>query len=165
MFTSISSFVPAVSKFDQLKLISWKDFDPPSNFFFRQISGDDSKSGNMKVKIRTVDGTVKTLDVSKAMLVQDFRKKVFEATGIEPKKQRLLFRGKQMENGCDLLDYRVEIGTIIDVTERVVLEEVDANTKAKKEGKEKKEDPPKFSEEREPGESTFCFKVISRAVG
>ena len=118
----------------------------------------------MKVKIRTVDGTVKTLDVSKAMLVQDFRKKVFEATGIEPKKQRLLFRGKQMENGCDLLDYRVEIGTIIDVTERVVLEEVDANTKAKKEGKEKKEDPPKFSEEREPGESTFCSKVISLAA-
>jgi hypothetical protein len=50
----------------------------------------------MKIKVRTVDGTIKVLDVSKAMLVQDFRKKVAEAVGIEPKKQRLLFRGKQV---------------------------------------------------------------------
>ena len=111
----------------------------------------------MKVKVRTADGTVKVLEVSKAMLVQDFRKKVAEAVNIDPKKQRLLFRGKQMENGCDLLDYRIEMGTIIDVTERIVLEEVDANP-AKKKGKgkkgdkeEEKEEPPKFSEEREPG--------------
>ena len=111
----------------------------------------------MKVKVRTADGTVKILEVSKAMMVQDFRKKVAEAVNIDPKKQRLLFRGKQMENGCDLLDYRIEMGTIIDVTERIVLEEVDANS-AKKKGKGKKgdkegekEEPPKFSEEREPG--------------
>jgi len=111
----------------------------------------------MKVKVRTADGTVKILEVSKAMMVQEFRKKVAEAVNIDPKKQRLLFRGKQMENGCDLLDYRIEMGTIIDVTERIVLEEVDANS-AKKKGKGKKgdkegekEEPPKFSEEREPG--------------
>jgi hypothetical protein len=100
----------------------------------------------MKVKIRTADGTVKILEVSKAMLVQEFRKKVAEAVNIDPKKQRLLFRGKQMENGCDLLDYRIEMGTIIDVTERVVLEEVDVNKSSNKE-----EEPPTFSEEREPG--------------
>ena len=117
----------------------------------------------MKVKVRTVDGSIKTLDVSKAMLVQEFRKKVQEATGIAPKKQRLLFRGKQMENGCDLLTYRVEMGTIIDVTERVVLEEVDTNSKATKavDKNKEKEEPPKFSEEKEPGEfsssfSSFC---------
>jgi hypothetical protein len=111
----------------------------------------------MKVKVRTADGTVKILEVSKAMMVQEFRKKVAEAVNIDPKKQRLLFRGKQMENGCDLLDYRIEMGTIIDVTERIVLEEVDVNS-AKKKGKgkkgdkeEEKEEPPKFSEEREPG--------------
>ena len=77
------------------------------------------------------------------MRVEEFRKKVFEAVQIEPKKQRLLFRGKQMENKCDLLDYRIEMGTIIDVTERVVLADVDNN--------KEEEEPPKFSGEREPG--------------
>jgi hypothetical protein len=87
--------------------------------------------------------------------LQEFRKKVFEAVGIEPKKQRLLFRGKQLENGCDLYDYRIEMGTIVDVTERVILEEVSVNAskKRKRESDEgtKEEEPPKFSEEREPG--------------
>ena len=98
----------------------------------------------MKVKVRTIDGQLKVLEVSKAMLVQDFRKKVQEAVGIEPKKQRLLFRGKQLENGCDLLDYRIEIGTIIDVIERVVQEEVDTNSAKKGKDGKKEDDPPKY---------------------
>ena len=112
----------------------------------------------MKIKVRTADGAIKVLEVSKAMLVQQFRKKVFEAVGIEPKRQRLLFRGKQLEDGCDLLDYRIDRENIIDVTERVVLEEVDSKNSAKKKNaKDEKEEvesePPKFSEEREPGNS------------
>ncbi len=108
----------------------------------------------MKIKIRTSDGTIKVLEASKAMLVQEFRKLVAKAVNIEPKRQRLLFRGKQMENGCDLMDYRIQMGNIIDVTERVVLEEVDTNSAKKnadKKGKKDVEEPPKFSEEREPG--------------
>ena len=50
--------------------------------------------------------------------------KGFEAVGIETKRQRLLFRGKQLEDSCDLLDYRIDHENIIDVTEIVVLEEV-----------------------------------------
>lgn len=108
----------------------------------------------MKIKIRTSDGTIKVLEASKAMLVQEFRKLVAKAVNIEPKRQRLLFRGKQMENGCDLMDYRIQMGNIIDVTERVVLEEVDTNSAKKNADKKDKKDveePPKFSEEREPG--------------
>ena len=115
----------------------------------------------MKVKVRTIDGQLKVLEVSKAMLVQDFRKKVQEAVGIEPKKQRLLFRGKQLENGCDLLDYRIEIGTIIDVIERVVQEEVDTNSAKKGKDGKKEDDPPKFSEEREPGNYQIAKLFLS----
>jgi len=68
-----------------------------------------------------------------------------------------------MENGCDLMDYRLQMGNIIDVTERVVLEEVDTNS-ANKTGEKKKadkddkdDDPPKFSEEREPGNEPKPF--------
>jgi hypothetical protein len=57
-----------------------------------------------------------------------------------------------MENGCDLLDYRIEYGTIIDVTERVILEEVDTNaSKGKKSVGIKGDEPPKFEDEKEPG--------------
>jgi len=60
----------------------------------------------MRIKLRTVSGVIKVLEVSKAMLVEDFRKKVAEAVQIEPIKQRLLFKGKQLENGCNLLEYK-----------------------------------------------------------
>ena len=51
----------------------------------------------MKIKVRTANRAVKVMEVSKAMLAQQFRKKVFKAVRIEPKQQRLLFRGKQLE--------------------------------------------------------------------
>jgi hypothetical protein len=41
---------------------------------------------------------------------------VHEAAGIEPKLQRLFYRGKQLEDDCDLLDYKIEMGFIIDVS-------------------------------------------------
>ncbi len=40
---------------------------------------------------------------------------VLDAVGIKPELQRLFIRGKQMEDGCDLLDYKVGEGFIIDV--------------------------------------------------
>jgi len=59
----------------------------------------------MKVKVRMSD-KVQSLDVSKAMKVKELRKRIHLVFGVEPRLQRLLFKGKQLEDGCDLLTYR-----------------------------------------------------------
>jgi len=44
------------------------------------------------------------------MKVKDFRKRIELVFGVEPRLQRLLFKGKQLEDGCDLLTYRSVLG-------------------------------------------------------
>ena len=108
----------------------------------------------MKIKIRTTDGTVKVVEVSKAMLVQEFRKIVADAVKIEPERQRLIIKGKQMEDDCILLDYRIQMGDIVVVTERIVFADV-ANDENVKEAKDNQEEPPKFNEEIDLGNYVF----------
>ncbi len=59
----------------------------------------------MKVQVR-MSGKLQSLDVSKSMKVKELRKRIELVFGVEPRLQRLLFKGKQLEDGCDLLTYR-----------------------------------------------------------
>lgn len=63
----------------------------------------------MKVQVRMC-GKLQSVDVSKSMKVKDFRKRIELVFGVEPRLQRLLFKGKQLEDGCDLLTYRSVLG-------------------------------------------------------
>ncbi len=58
---------------------------------------------------------------SKLSLVDALRKEVTKMTSIQPKKQRLFFMGKQLEDGYKLFDYDININSLIEVSERVEL--------------------------------------------
>jgi hypothetical protein len=49
---------------------------------------------------------VQSLNVSKTMKVKELRKRIHLVFGVEPRLQRLLFKGNQLEDGCDLLTGR-----------------------------------------------------------
>ena len=63
----------------------------------------------MQVKIQqmvTLE-TYDITDVSKAMLVRKFKKKVKEITGVDVKHQNLYFGGKLLNDDCDLFGFFV----------------------------------------------------------
>ena len=74
----------------------------------------------MKVLVHYHGTDYEIKDVSKAMLIKEFRKYVQDATKVEPKKQMLMFGGKIFQDDCDLCDYRVEDGYIIHLQSRQV---------------------------------------------
>ena len=78
----------------------------------------------MLVKVR-LNSVVKDFNVSKAMLVEDFRRLVQEAFDIEPGRQRLIYAGKQFADGNDLTDYQLVSGHTISLMERVILGSLD----------------------------------------
>ena len=94
----------------------------------------------MQVKIQqmvTLE-TYDITDVSKAMLVRKFKKKVKEITGVEVKHQNLYFGGKLLNDDCDLCDYKIENGYKIQMQVRQPLEPITQKTSKQNESSSSK---------------------------
>ncbi|XP_065574297.1 E3 ubiquitin-protein ligase UHRF1-like [Artemia franciscana] len=55
----------------------------------------------------------KIISASKQMTIGTLRKIIQEKFFVPPSNQRLFFAGKQLENGCNLLDYKVNVNDVI----------------------------------------------------
>lgn len=78
--------------------------------------------------------------LSKLTTVSEFRKMVRDKTKVDPAKQRLFFRGKQLEDGYTLFDYNCDRNSIIYLMERVALPEDQATLKNEHEQDKEKDE-------------------------
>uniref|UniRef100_A0A672RWK9 RING-type E3 ubiquitin transferase n=2 Tax=Sinocyclocheilus grahami TaxID=75366 RepID=A0A672RWK9_SINGR len=74
----------------------------------------------MWIQVRTMDGkeTHRVDSLSKLTKVDELRVKIAELFNIEPQRQRLFYRGKQMEDGHTLFDYNVGLNDIVQLLVR-----------------------------------------------